>query len=682
MRLVGPPVIRAFAILSMTAAVLMMGLAANPSPAFAAEALEVIFQKGLSTVGESEALTVTGSAGLVMPSSIGSAEVQLVVRLRGPAGIAQVGTDGSVPEVIGEVAHAFSSETDVAPDGSLRSRIVIPFATLKEPGAYLAEVEFLVDSGVRASGEVWLGKVADEGPKVDVAVVWPLLLGIHRDPDGVFFDRVLEIATADPDGDEGIASLSRLAESVPLWHFTLAVEPIVLTQLRDMSDGFARLDPVGGREELGADAGPATDAGKALSGLSGLATADGVEVIVTPFAGPSVDFLAGNGWRDGLQQVQLGKQVTQQILSLPGIVSGVYPSDLDITTAGLASYGQASVDHVLVQPSVAEDLAEPISPGEVTARVRDRDNQRVTLVFLDEGMQAFMAPPWDVGFFCAGLAATLAGGPVEALVLSPPAGTDIPPATYLTGVGRALTRLDRIETRTLSAFVLANSPGSRPILLDRASTEVPGYIARELQAGVDAAHRAVDDIAAGAGPAVEPVANAQALLYTAESRWWSLPQTSPSVASVGLRYAERARSIAEAELAKIGLVALGPATVVGSSGEVILRLENEATYSVRVDINLAPEGLAVPEGDRLSVDLPPGNTNLPVVVQKTQGAAGLAATVVVGSRTLGETHASVRFVTVWAFLPWGVGALAVILAAAGAVFAVRTKRRKRNRVQA
>jgi hypothetical protein len=311
--------------------------------------------------------------------------------------------------------------------------------------------------------------------------------------------------------------------------------------------------------------------------------------------------------------------------------------------------------------------------------VRDLENRRVTLVFADEQMQLLMAPPWDINLFYAGLAAQLTAAAKEALVITPLPGSGIPPAEYLEAVGKVLRRFAWIETTTLKNLVREHSPGSRPVLLNRASTESPGYIAAELQASVEAAHVVVADLAGAAGPGWEPVERAQALLYTAESAWWSLPGTSPRVASVGLTYAELALSLAQAELEQITASGFRSTSITGSSGVVQLVIENNVVYPVKVEVELTTEGLTLPDGDKITLNAEPGRTLVDIKVAKAGGGAHLKAKVMAGTQVLGEAEHDVGFVTVMTYLPWGLGALVLLAVIAAAILLVRRRKGRGSR---
>jgi len=192
----------------------------------------------------------------------------------------------------------------------------------------------------------------------------------------------------------------------------------------------------------------------------------------------------------------------------------------------------------------------------------------------------------------------------------------------------------------------------------------------------------VQDLADAAGSGRQLIENAQALLFTAESAWWSLPDTSPKVASVGLLYAERARESAEAELAKITAAGFRSTSVNGRSGTVGLLIDNAATYPMKVEVRLEPEGLTLPGGTTLQVEVQPGRTEIPIQVTKTKGTPRLRATLAAGTHTLDDSAHSVRFVTVITFLPWAAGALVVIVGAVAVVLMVRRRRDRKKRFRA
>ena len=168
--------------------------------------------------------------------------------------------------------------------------------------------------------ERWVGKAAARDTPLDLAFVWPVSLGIHRDADGRFFDQVLEgavsagVDTAGSDSGGDLRSLLALQGRFPDWSFTLALEPVLLTQLRDMADGYTRLDESGSEVAVGADDASALAAGEALAAFKGLSSSRMVEVVIGPYASADLGLLAAEGWRDGLRRFsgQAGSQQTSR----------------------------------------------------------------------------------------------------------------------------------------------------------------------------------------------------------------------------------------------------------------------------------------------------------------------------------------------------------------------------------
>ncbi len=689
----------AMAIMAMLTILLAVML---PAPALAAAALTVEAGPGLSLVGEAVTLTIE------VAGAYPAVDAELVVRIGGPAEPSQVGqTDPQLPEAANISANIGPSlppqpgwTTGVGAE-SWTASTILPGDALALPGGYLVTVELRSGGVIGALGSTWLGKVALLEEPLDVAFVLPVALGVHRDPTGAFFDQVLEQAVAptsdtpganpdatsdlipggtasevSSDASNDLRAVAGLAGRFPDWRFTLAIEPILLTQLRDMADGYVRLDSSGAPEQVSADDQRAKNAAEVLAAFTDTASRETVEMAAGPWAGAALGALAAEGWRDGFDQIQLGKQELQQTLGLESTPLGAYSPDLDMTTESLAYYGRASVDHVVVDEQLAADLTEPVAEGSVAARVRDAHNDRVTLVFASSRLRSLMVSPWDPGVFYAGLAAELAAVPRDAIVISLGGDFAVPPGSYLEAVGESLTGAWWIDTHTLTSLLREHIPDTRPILLTRSSTGAQGYIEGVLLGSLRAAHAAVADLAAAADPVEGPVENAHRLLYTAESRWWWHPQTSPQTASIGLSYAEQALVTAEGELGNVKFAGASPTRIIGHEGTVTLAVDNGADYPLEVEVLLGGEGVTFPDGGSFMVELQPGGNDLPLEVVTNESPYRLDIRLMAGSSILDEGSHSLSPITLTTVLPWAVLAVAVV---AASVFAVLRLRRRQAR---
>jgi hypothetical protein len=365
---------------SLTATVLVAGPAPGALATEIAAPLALSVDRSLSRVDEAVTLTIEGEVSQSLKGA------KLVVRVKGPAAPSQIGeSDAELTEadkivgVLGEdaattanttasvaagtvsTATTFSTTPTVAVAGTstaadlaagvLKATVKLPAGMPAKPGAYLLVVEVKSGTDVWAQGQIWVGKAAPREAPLDIAFVWPVSLGVHRDANGVYYDQVLERAVASESGD--LRALLGLSNRFTEWDFTVAVEPVLLTQLRDMADGYVRLDGAGNEVDVGEDDPEAQNAAAVLDAFKGLVGDGSVEIAAGPYSGADLSVLAAEGWRDGFEQIQMGKQELQQSLGLGAPLTGACSPDLGLTTDSLAYYAEASIDHVVVESALA-----------------------------------------------------------------------------------------------------------------------------------------------------------------------------------------------------------------------------------------------------------------------------------------------------------------------------------------
>lgn len=663
---------------------------ATPTSSAAADTAQLTVwpDRSLSLVTEAVTVSISGQASQNLNGT------SLVLLVKGPLGIADVGN----PAADAGLAARFSLTLGVAPvavdpaapagatvgtpeqlsSGALSATMVLPAGASSAPGAYLLVAELWSGQTLLASGTSWLGKAAVRGTPLDVSFVLPVCLGIHRNVDGSFTDRVLEAAVAPVEGGgESIRGLLPAVERFPGWNLTLAPEPLLLAQLRDMSDGYLFSGP-DEDVEVGENELAPQNAAAVLNDLRALAFRESIEVAVSPYSGADVGLLAAEGWRDGFEQVQMGKQELQQTLGLEAPIAGAYSPDLDLSSESLASYADASIDHVVVSADLQTALAEEAPPGAVVVRARNAEGDRITLVLADSAVSAAIGPPWDVNLLGAAMAATLASGPRDALVVAPRDVFELVPAVYLEQVAGIFTGNTWIRTQTLEQLVQTHSLGNRPVIFQTAPAKPGGYIEEVLQIGIRRAHSAVDDLATAADTMRTPVDLALRLLYTAESRWWSRAGTSPQEASLGLAYAAQAEAAAQGELGKVSLDRVDSPLITGEEGTLRVVVENAADYPMAVELRLTGEDLTFPGGDTLSLDLEPGRTELTLGIVSKSGPHRVDASLVVGTRVIDEYSSPVRFLRLMSVLPWLI-VVAALLVMGGVYLLVRRRLRKKTR---
>jgi hypothetical protein len=686
------PVVQAIMLCALVSSVLFF---AYPSHANGAEGtpLSIGVDHSLTLVGQPVGLTIAGQAAQSLDGT------NLVVTIKGPVDAAEIGsaqTDsavvaeiarwlGTVPASAGSAAETtttippgFSTTAELAA-GTLKASIVIPAGSPATPGAYLILAEVRAGGTVLASGESWMGKASVRQTPLDVAFVLPVSLGIHKDCwTGAFVDHVLEQATVPVEAETAnVRGLLPIVDRFPAWNLSVVLEPFLLAQLRDMADGYIYKGADGGQVEVGENDLAAQNASITLAEFADLATRDSVEILASPYTGADLGLLAAEGWRDGFEQIQMGKQELQRTLDLDAPVAGAYSPDLGLTSDSLTDYAAASIEYLVVDAALKAFLEQQYDAGAVTARAQDTGGDRLTLVFAERAISAVMHPPWDVGLFGAALAAELARGAPDALVMAPADLFELMPTSYLEEVGRVLTDQAWIRTCTLRELVRLYSPGSQPVLFVTSPAKPDGYIENTVMAAVRNAHAAVMDLGMAADTTLTPVDLAHRLLYTAESRWWSRSGTSPQEASMGLAYAAQARTVAEAEFSKVRLAKVASSLTTGAEGALELTIENDTGYSMSVELRLSGDGIESPNGEQIPLDLPPGRTELSIRVASEGGSHSVAVSLMAGSSVLDERTHVVRFLGLMTVLPWVIAA-AVLLVGGAVYFVVRRRRRSRH----
>jgi len=644
--------------------------------AAAADALTVAMDHSLTLVGESAALTVSGDAIATL-----SSDATIEVSLSGPAALSQISQADPALSPAGSFTVAADSLPSAARPSESQLHLPIPVMTLPAwPGGYRVVVAVRSDGVLVATGGTWMGRIAARTSPLDLAFVWRAVLGIHRDSTGRFVDDVVaEACAAEPAGAGTLLALSGLSSRFPEWRFSLGLEPVLLTQLRDMADGYARADGSEAGVQVGAGDPAAQNAKAVLSRLAALAESNTVELAVGSYADADPGLLASLDKRDGFEQIQLGKQELAQTLGLGLPPAGAFSPGLDLTSGSLGAYGQASIDHVMVDAAVDSDLNEPIAQGTVAVRAHDDANDRVTLVLADSDIRGLMTAPWDPAVLFAGIATVLASGDRDALVLTPDPEFAVPPQSYLDAIGEELKKDPWIVTQTMSDLLRQHPPGTRPVLLTREAAPPAGYISQTIFSAIQSAQASVDDLAAGADPASLVLETARRSLFMAESRWWYRSGVTPDEASAGLAYAVQAQAISQGVLSKIALTGAKEALILGHDGDVTLTAKNGSDTAMSVELHLAGDGLRFPQGNVVTVTLEPGGNDITVPVVGTSSSRKLAARLLVGKTALGEQSASLRFITVVDVLPWAGLAVLVILVIVAAALLVRRRRRSRRR---
>lgn len=638
--------------------IVVAGVLAAMSPflpvAWAAPELTVVVGARLSAAGAPVDLRLVSDLGGAWPAA------RAVVEVRGPG----LPSDGGVDwPVVGTVAQDLG-DLGGSVGGSVDLHVALPASAFPREGGYRVTVTVSSGDAKQMAATVWLGRVSDLPADIELALVWPVMAGVHRDPTGAFIDEVVQQAVLPDSNSAGsLYAFFRLVDQYPSWHMTLAVEPLFLGQVKDLSDGYTKVAADGARSQVDNEDVSAQQAVRALDAFRAVAGLESVQVIPTPYASPDLSLVAQEGWADGFDQIQVGKTELQSILQLTTVPDAVYLPGLDVTTDALSLLGRASIDYALVGGGVAADLVEKPADPRRPVRARDLKNGRLTLMFADEELRAALAPPWDAGRFAATLASILASGGHGPFVASPAEDYGWPPAGYLSDIGDLLASAPWISTRTLAEVRTEHPPDSRPILLSRYGGHVDGFVAQAYVEGLRRAQKTALDFEQATDSDRAPLDRLRVLLMQAESRYWFVRGVDPRIANVGLSYVKAASDLVAGEFDKVDVAGDKSVVVMGRQGDVPVAVVNRTGYPLNVQLVVTGEGAEFAKGTATAVTLQPQENVFSFPARFSRGSPLVTVRVMAGSTVVDETTIRVRSISAGSVVPWLAGVVLLLAAA-------------------
>lgn len=614
-------------------------------------------------IRSARSLFVLGEPRELVVELAGSAveDVELVFTVWGPGKT----TDG--PDLWPK-AGSWEYIVDQKEAGTVSLTVELPLEIGDEPGAYRVEVETETAEGPVTAG-TWLGVVGEDQRQIDLAVVWVLALGPRRDAEGVFTDDAVQASVA-PDAAPagGLYGVLGLANDFPAWRMTVAVEPLYLTQLADIADGYRSVGEAGRIVEIPSTDDTSMSAARSLEALRSVAALEPVQFLPAPYATPHLALLANEGWDDGVDQMRLGKSEFQRLLEAEAPEAAYVPG-LDLATNVIRDFSQASMTYVPVLSHVLKDLAEEPESYLSPVRVIDDANNRLTLCPIDSQLRAALAEPWEAARFFAALASKLASGRQGPFVASPVDEYRIPPAQFLKELGNGLSENDFIRTVTLAEVVKDHPAGTRPLFLSRYGGYVEGVTGRALIEELKGARAQVEDYALaveGAGSTSDALSRARLLLYEAQSMYFFRPGVDPAEVNRAIAFCKSGSALAASELAKVSVE--GEAAVERGDGgaSIVVQVVNGTSHSLEVAAVTTGDGVILVDEEALRVLLDPGRSSVKVPVLLSGGGGTVRVQILSGGTVLGEAEAHLggrawMWTALWVGLGLAILAVALLL---------------------
>jgi hypothetical protein len=443
------------------------------------------------------------------------------------------------------------------------------------------------------------------------SVVFDLREAPHRGPGGDFVnDQLAEECSTSGREPGWYATLVNGLEKWEQLPFTLALSPVLLEEIVDMTDGYTIVKG-GSSESVGAGSARASDASQVAGGFQGLATRPRIQYLSTPYASCDVERLVSLGWADDArQQISLGLDGLDSGLGVRPDSRYFFPPELRMSTEAIASAPVETGEFLLLSPDLLQRTKEgrEIDSGMTLGnpvRLSPGENGEKVAMFADARVQELVA---------------------RLVASEDPQGVAQALLSELTNL--FLERPERKRAFTLvwpnwwrpSAQVfeevmnaLSTAPWLHPATVAESFSEVPPLKNDGLE--IPAVWTGEDEYFTQVGQARNRYLDFRSVvlsdnhmipglrrnLFISESDIWR----QQGERGRGLGYAEAISNTVNEELAGVRIPSLGSVTLAGGQAAIPLSVLNETGYKIRATFHFSSNGLDFPDGDTEKVTLEP-----------------------------------------------------------------------------
>lgn len=531
-------------------------------------------------------------------------------------------------------------------------------------GGYPARVVIREGDEVRAAGTTWIAVIQEgERDPMDLVLLWTVGNLPERNPQGEFTSTdLVDRCRSELDRPDNLLQHEMAASAFPAIKTVYAMEPMLLDQLQDLSDGF-QLRQGDELVDYPATSTESSTAAACLESLGNAAALENTEVLSYPYAFTQLPLLAREGWSDGSSQYRVGDDVLTKALMLSAEPAGSYVPMLDLTTDSLRYIAATGGEYAVIAGAIRADVQGIVEEDAVSFRLRDVSGERITSFFADDAASsALLGSEPDVNGFFAALANAYSSG--EPLVIAA-AATQSPalPADDREAVYAVLTDAQWLDSITMVEARDKYRPDTQPVTLLRYVDPASRYITQAYYRRLSATHVRYDDLRIALDTHEPVLQRLDRLLFTAEGSYWAGDYADPAEANRGLVYLEEVDRITDNEFSSLEIDVDTPWLQRTMSGTALIRIENSSSHPFTVDFSLEGEGVELIGGYESPLRLDPGTTEIEIPFV-TDGWRNLRAGIGSGGTVIAEESAVIHPVSgrVWVVILVALAALAAGIA--------------------
>lgn len=499
------------------------------------------------------------------------------------------------------------------------------------PGAYPISIT-IVSQGQPVLEQGSMLVVIDEPkeePSYPLAIVllWNLHDRAHFDPQKIFVDNKIQLDCSRTLESPGVYA-NHLAAIMrhPDIRVNLAVTPLLVQQIEDLSRGF-KVRKDGQILSLSSTSREAEDARQTLNEYRELFRTGKAELIPSPFAYPSLAFLANEEWDEDIhRQIDLGREILTRIFNLEIDTKSLYVPGLKLNSSTIPHLSSKGIGQTVLDGSVFEHLASLRPEGDVYRphRIQDTKNNRLTVLFRDNNTsQSLEIMPAEAA------AQTMLGrlaeiylrrpGEQKVVVITPRREDWQPSGELLENLYGTLSQIPWLKTVSLKDALELAPPLTKPLMMID-QEEDDGYVKTQYYKKLRLARRdyqLFSRLTSRSNPIRKELSTR---LLIAQGYDWTELRQPPSVVNLGLKFIDDIQRVVSRELGKINLVSRERVTLPSWRGKIPVAVRNGTGYRVRVSVQLDGDNFIFPTGAAKSVDLLPKDNlfSFPVETKTTE----------------------------------------------------------------
>lgn len=522
------------------------------------------------------------------------------------------------------------------------------------PGAYPISIT-IVSQGQPVLEQGSMLVVIDapkEEPSYPLAIVllWNLHDRAHFDPQKIFVDNKIQLDCSRTLESPGVYA-NHLAAIMrhPDIRVNLAVTPLLVQQIEDLSRGF-KVRKDGQILSLSSTSREAEDARQTLNEYRELFRTGKAELIPSPFAYPSLAFLANEEWDEDIhRQIDLGREILTRIFNLEIDTKSLYIPGLKLNSSTIPHLSSKGVGQTVLDGSVFEHLASLRPEGDVYRphRIQDTKNNRLTVLFRDNNTsQSLEIMPAEAA------AQTMLGrlaeiylrrpGEQKVVVITPRREDWQPSGELLENLYGTLSQIPWLKTVSLKDALELAPPLTKPLMMID-QEEDDGYVKTQYYKKLRLArrdYRLFSRLTSGSNPIRKELSTH---LLIAQGYDWTELRQPPSVVNLGLKFIDDIQRVVSRELGKINLISQERVTLPSWRGKIPVAIRNGTGYRVRVSVRLDGDNFIFPTGDAKSVDLLPKENLFSFPVEtKTTEPSPLKISIKSGDRIIDQAEIMVN----------------------------------------